>query len=88
MNAEFQKALDQLPSSAGFDHTVHHTVDDLCWICLRELDLVAEREYWLPLAERKRLLKFIQKHGHHVNEADAVYQRGLPVRADDCYINE
>ena len=84
--SEFDKALAKLPESAGFDHTVHHTVEDLCWICLHELDLVAEREYWLPVAERKRLMKFIEQHGHYVDEAREVFQIAMKATKDECYI--
>ena len=86
--ANFDKALNELPSSAGFDAFEHKTVDDLCWICLRELDLVAEGEYWQPLAERKRLLKFIVKHGYHADEARRIYKKTLSITAEDCYIND
>ena len=85
---DFDKALKTLPDSAGFDAFAHKTVEDLCWICLHELDLVAEMEYWLPLAERKRLLKFIEKHGYYVDEARRIYKQSLGVTADDCYIND
>ena len=51
---DFDKALKALPPTAGYDPFAHKTVEDLCWICLHELDLVAEEEYWLPLAERKK----------------------------------
>lgn len=82
---DFETALNKLPSSAGFDPAAHTTVKDLCWICLHELDLVAEREYWHPIAERKKLLKFIEKHGHYVDEARAMYQQALGVSKGDCY---
>ena len=85
---DFEKALKTLPQSVGFDALAHKTVEDLCWICLHELDLVAEREYWLPLAERKRLLNFIEKHGHYVDDGRRVYQQSLGVTRGDCYTND
>ena len=65
---DFDKALKALPPTAGYDPFAHKTVEDLCWICLHELDLVAEEEYWLPLAERKKLLKFIVRFGKTCKE--------------------
>ena len=52
----FQKALDKLPEGTGFDAYSHKTVQDLCWICLHELDLHAEGEYFVPMALRKKYL--------------------------------
>ena len=75
----FEKALNELPDSAGFDPAFHHTIQDLCWICLHELDLVAEQENELPLVECKKLLRFIKKHGFYVTEAKAMYLQCLDV---------
>lgn len=90
---DFDKALKQLPDSVGFDWFAHKTVEDLCFICLHELDMVAEREHWLPLAERKKLLKFIEKFGKtcekdYTNEARQMYQQALSVTKGECYIND
>jgi len=46
-----------------FDSEEHTTVGDLCYLCLHELDMHAEGEYWHPLKDRKALLKFCQKWG-------------------------
>ena len=90
---DFDKALKALPTSAGYDAFAHETVEDLCYIFLHELDLVVEQEYWRPLAERKRLLKFIEKFGKacdtdYTNEARRVFTQALAVSRGDCYINE
>jgi len=83
---DFHKALKKLPSSAGFDSFAHKTIEDLCWICLHELDMVAEAEYWHPVSERKRLLKFVEKHGYYVKEARGAYYDSLGVEKEDCYL--
>ena len=88
---DFDKALKALPSSAGFDAFSHKTVEDLCWICLHELDLVAEREYWQPMAERKKLLKFIETYGpscenDYSADARKVFDQARLVTKSDCYI--
>jgi len=93
---DFQRALGNLPASAGYDPFAHHTVEDLCYICLHELDLVAEREYWLPVAERRRLLRFItrfgrdyQINGHsYADEARMIFNQAASVQPDDCYVND
>ena len=90
---DFDTALSKLPDSAGFDPSAHKTVEDLCYICLHELDLVAEREYWHPVAERKKLLKFIEKFGSscatdYTDEARRVYAQAQSVSKSDCYIND
>ena len=87
---DFDKALNKLPSSAGYDFYSHKTIEDLCWICLHELDLVAEQEHWLPLGERKRLLKFIETFGKecendYTDEARKIYAQSLSVTKADCY---
>lgn len=90
---DFEKALNKLPDSAGYDFYAQKTIEDLCWICLHELDLVAEREYWHPVAERKKLLKFIEKFGpscatDYTDEARRVYAQAQSVSKSDCYIND
>ena len=65
---DFDKALKALPTSAGYDAFAHKTEEDLCCIFLHELDLVVEQEYWRPLAERKRRLKFIEKLRHRLHQ--------------------
>lgn len=41
----------------------HNTIDDLCFLCLHELDLHAEGEYQHTLKDRKALLKFCKTWG-------------------------
>lgn len=87
---DFDKALKKLPDSAGFDAFSHKTVEDLCWICLHELDLVAEQEYWHPIGERKRLLKFIETFGascenDYTAEARKTFDQARNVKKSDCY---
>ena len=82
----FQKALDQLPDGTGFDAYSHKTIQDLCWICLHELDLHAEAEYFVPMALRKKYLAFNRKWGFYVNEAQAMFDAGKSVTKADCNI--
>jgi hypothetical protein len=82
----FKKALNQLPDGTGFDSFVHKTVEDLCWICLHELDLHAEEEYFVPLALRRQYLSFIRKNKFYVKEAEAMFIAGRQVQESDCYI--
>ena len=81
---DFDKALNNLPDGTYFDPGSHKTVEDLCWVCLHELDLVAEKEFWHPISQRKKYLKFCEKYGHYVNEAKAMYQASLTVSKSDC----
>ena len=90
---DFETALKQLPDGTGFDSFAHKTVEDLCWICLHELDLVAEREYWAPVAKRKKFLKFIEKFGpscatDYTEEARKVYAQAQSVQPSECYTND
>jgi hypothetical protein len=82
----FQKALDTLPDVCGFDSFNHTTIEDLCWLCLHELDLHAEQEYWHPVAVRKKLLAFCKKHGHYATEAEAMFTAGQGLKKSDAYI--
>jgi hypothetical protein len=81
---DFNKALNALPDGTGYDSFTHKTVQDLCYLCLHELDLVAEREFWHPVSQRKKYLKFCVKHGFYANEAQAMYQASLSVSKNDC----
>ncbi len=74
---DFATALNKLPSGTYFDPLAHKTVADLCFVCLHELDLHAEGEYFHPLAMRKKYLRFIEKHGHYITEGQAMYRLGL-----------
>jgi hypothetical protein len=82
----FKKALAKLPSVTGFDALVHKTIEDLCWICLFELDLHAEHEYWHPLAVRKQLLNFCKKHGYYASEAQEQFNIGRNHCKEDAYM--
>ena len=77
MQATFEQALKQLPAGTYYDEFCHKTIQDLCFICLHELDLHAEGEYYHPLAMRKKYLKFILKFGYYTDEAKKVYAIGL-----------
>ena len=74
---EFEAALKVLPEGTYYEPTVHITLADLCFVCLHELDLHAEGEYFHPLAMRKKYLNFIMKCGHYMAEAEHVYKLGL-----------
>lgn len=82
----FDKALKELPDVCGFDHFAHKTVEDLCWICLHELDLHAEGEYWHPVAVRKKLLAFCKRYGYYVAEAQAMFNAGKGRKKADAYM--
>lgn len=81
---EFQKALSKLPEGTGFDAYSHKTIEDLCWICLHELDLHAEGEYFVPIALRRKYLAFIRKHGFYVKQAEEMFAQGKNVSKADC----
>ena len=81
---DFDKALDKLPEGTGFDAYSHKTVADLCWVCLHELDLHAEGEYFVPLALRRKYLAFIRKHGFYVAQAEQAFAQGKNVTKADC----
>ena len=80
----FEKALKELPDVCGLD-SCHKTIEDLCWICLHELDLHAEQEYWHPLAVRKKLLAFCKKYGHYADEAQAMFTQGANHKKPNSY---
>ena len=69
-----------------FDPMCHSTVDDMCFVCLHELDLHAEGEYWHPSKIRRDLLNFITKHGSEYHKAEALRQFniGKDKLAEDC----
>lgn len=59
---EFEKALKDLPPETDLD--VHHsTIEDLCYLCLHELDLHSEEEYQHPKKLIRAYKKFINKYG-------------------------
>jgi hypothetical protein len=82
----FKQALNQLPDGTGFDSFSHTTIEDLCWLCLHELDLHAEQEFWHPVALRRKYLAFCQKHGHYADEAQQQFKLGAGLKKADAYI--
>ena len=82
----FDKALNELPDVCGFDSFNHTSIEDLCWLCLHELDLHAEQEYWHTVAVRKKLLAFCKKYGYYATEANAVFILGQGLKKSDAYI--
>jgi len=85
MLTKFDVALKKLPAGTGFDSFAHKTVEDLCWICLHELDMHAEAEHFAPMALRRQYLAFCKRYGFYAREADEAFQGGLTVRKSDCY---
>lgn len=83
----FEKALDKLPDVCGFDPFSHFTLEDLCWLCLHELDLHAEGEYWHPVVVRRKLLFFCKKYGFYVPEAVAAFTAGQGLKKADAFIS-
>ena len=80
----FDKAISELPDVCGFDSFSHKTIQDLCWLCLHELDLHAEQEYWHPVAVRKKLLAFCKKYGHYADEAQTQFTNGKGLQKADA----
>lgn len=81
----FEKALNELPDVCGFDPYAHKTVEDLCWLCLHELDLHAEQEHWHTAAVRKKLLAFCKKYGHFADKAKEAFAQGNGLKKSDAY---
>jgi hypothetical protein len=95
--ALYQEALKNFGSVMHltyFEFSEHTTITDLCYLCLHELDLHAEGEYWHPIKERRALLKFCQKWGayatedriNYVTESQRQFDIGLPLKKVDAYI--
>lgn len=86
--ADMQKDFDKVVHHTYFEPTVHVTADDLCFLCLHELDLHAEGEYWHPAQVRRDLLNFIKKHGSEYYKSEALRQFNLGIgkRKEDSYI--
>ena len=81
----FEAALNELPDGTGFDAHSHKTVADLCWLCLHELDLHAEAEYFVPMSLRKKYLAFNRKWGFYGKEAQEMFDSGKSILKADCY---
>lgn len=76
-----------------FEVSEHTSIADLCYLCLHELDLHAEQEYWHTITDRKALLKFCQKWGSHstdginyVSESQRMFDAGKNYKKSDCYL--
>jgi len=81
-----KKDFGKVSHHTYFDPMVHSTVDDMCFVCLHELDLHAEGEYWHPIKVRRDLLNFISKHGsnHHKSEALRQFTNGNGLKKADA----
>lgn len=84
--SDINKDFNKVGHFTYFDPMVHSTADDMTFVCLHELDLHAEGEYWHPIKIRRDLLKFIQKHGsdYHKSEALRQFNLGKDKRKEDC----
>ena len=60
-----------------FDPMCHSTIEDMCFVCLHELDLHAEGEYWHPSRICRDLLAFITEHGSQNHKAEALRQYNI-----------
>jgi hypothetical protein len=82
---DVKKDFSKVSHHTYYDPMVHSTTDDMCFVCLHELDLHAEGEYWHPIKVRRDLLKFITKHGtdYHKNEALRQFNLGKDKRKED-----
>ena len=82
----FDKALNDLPDVVWYESFHHKTIEVLCWLCLHELDLHAEQEYWHPVSTRKSLLAFCKKYGHYLDEAQQQFNLGKGLKKADAYM--
>jgi hypothetical protein len=79
--SSFEFALLHLPDVCGYDG--HKTIKDLCWLCLHELDLHAEREYFCPVKTRTKLLNFCIRFGYYSREAQHMFDSGFGLARKD-----
>lgn len=95
IKSDFENALNDFGAVAHltyFEYGQHTTIEDLCYLCLHELDLHAEGEYWHPVKTRQALLRFCKKWGPHISnsgldyaeEARKQYAIGRGKRKEDC----
>lgn len=92
----YEKALkdfERVQHLTYFDSNEHKTIADLCYLCLHELDMHSEQEFWHPMADLKALFKFCQKWGPHstdgldyVAESKRQFEAGRKHRKSDCYL--
>lgn len=91
----YEKALqdfDKVRHLTYFEPSEHVSVADLCYLCLHELDLHAEGEYWHPAPVRRDLLNFCKKWGpladekgmDYSSEAQRQYDIGKGKKKADC----
>jgi hypothetical protein len=76
-----------------FEFSEHTKIADLCYLCLHELDLHAEQEYWHKMSDLKALLKFCQKWGpyadeklDYVSESQKIFDQGRNHKKSDAFI--
>lgn len=94
IKSDYQKALEDFSAVAHltyFEYGQHTTIADLCYLCLHELDLHAEGEYWHPVKVRQALLRFCKKWGpfaqeglDYVAESKRQFELGKNKRKEDC----
>lgn len=90
---DFQKEVMTL---TYFEYSEHTRICDLCYLCLHELDLHAEGEYWHTPKDRGALLRFIKKWGakgteeegsiDYVAEGKKQYALGNKMKKAGAYI--
>ena len=90
---EALKDFSKVQHLTYFEFSQHTTIADLCYLCLHELDLHAEQEYWHTMADRKSMLKFCQKWGQYsvekldyVIESQKIFDAGRNFKKSDCYL--
>jgi len=94
IKTDYQNALEDFGRVAHltyFEPGQHTSIADLCYLCLHELDLHAEGEYWHPVKERKALLAFCKKWGplanegiDYVAESKRQFDLGVNKKKADC----
>ena len=97
LKSDFENALKDFGAVAHltyFEYSEHTTIADLCYLCLHELDLHAEGEYWHPVKTRQALLRFCKKWGplaqesmDYVAEAQKIFDAGRNLKKSDCSIH-
>lgn len=97
IKSDYQSALEdfaKVQHLTYFEHREHITIADLCYLCLHELDLHAEQEYWHKMSDRRALLKFCQKWGRYaeekldyVSESKKIFDAGRDLKKRDSFIH-
>ena len=85
---DINKDFSKVAHVTYYEPTEHKTADDLCYLCLHELDLHAEGEYWHPIKVRRALLNFINKYGSDYYKSEGLLQfnLGKDKRKQDSFI--